>query len=106
MIYTISGIELHTYIGMNEEERKAKRRIDIDVRIDTEDFIDLKEVYNFVRDTIEEKTYILIEDVTREILSVLKERYQSSFFTVRVRKPHPPIEGKVAYIECEIRSKE
>jgi dihydroneopterin aldolase len=99
---TISGIELYTNIGISEEERRGKTRIDVDVSIDTKNFVDLKGIYNLIRNTIEDSTFTLIEDIAKRLLSILVKRYAPNTLTVRVRKPHPPIGGKVDYVECEL----
>ncbi|MCD5383618.1 dihydroneopterin aldolase [candidate division WOR-3 bacterium] len=100
--YTISGIELYTHIGISEEERREKRRVELDINIDTDKFIDLKEIYNLVRDSVEGASYVLIEDIGRELLSILDSRCGCTRLTIRVRKPNPPIGGKVDYIECKM----
>ncbi|MEA3431561.1 MAG: dihydroneopterin aldolase [candidate division WOR-3 bacterium] len=99
---TISGIELYTKIGISEEERKGKREIDVDVSIDANKFVDLKEVYNLIKDTVESSSYTFIEDIGKKLLSILADRYTPNSLTVKVRKPHPPIGGRVDYIECEM----
>ncbi|OYD15718.1 hypothetical protein CH333_05095 [candidate division WOR-3 bacterium JGI_Cruoil_03_44_89] len=99
---TISGIKLYTNIGISEEERKEKREIDADVSIDADNFVDLKEVYSLIKDTVEGSAYTLIEDVAKRLLSVLVDVYKPNTLTVKVRKPNPPIGGRVDYIECEL----
>ncbi len=99
---TISGIELYTNIGISEEEKKEKREIDVEVSIDANNFIDLREVYSLIKDTVEGSVYTFIEDIANRVLSVLVKTYMPNTLTVKVRKPHPPIGGRVDYIECEL----
>lgn len=99
---TISGIVLYTRIGLNKEERGKKREIDVDINLDTDDSIDLKEVYELIRNKVEGSTYRLIEEVAESLISIVVKKYKPKELIINVRKPNPPIGGKVEYIGCEL----
>lgn len=97
-------IELFGRHGVFEEERRLGQRwiVDLDLQIDLrtagesdqlEHSINYAEIYNTVKQIVEEESYQLVEALTERIADVLLEQYALiSEVTVRVTKPNPPFD--------------
>lgn len=97
-------IELFGRHGVFEEEQRLGQRwiVDLDLQIDLrtagesdqlEHSINYAEIYNTVKQIVEEESYQLVEALTERIAAVLLEQYALiSEATVRVTKPNPPFD--------------
>lgn len=97
-------IELFGRHGVFEEERRLGQRwiVDLDLQIDLrtagvsdqlEHSINYAEIYNTVKQIVEEESYQLVEALTERIAAVLLAQYALiAEATVRVTKPNPPFD--------------
>ncbi|TKJ41136.1 dihydroneopterin aldolase [candidate division LCP-89 bacterium B3_LCP] len=100
--------------GHYPQERELGNRfeVDIDLKVDLtdaiktdrlEESVDLEEVYEVVRRTIEGEPKNLIETLAADISSELVSLGRVQSVTVRVRKLNPPLPGLVqGVMEAEI----
>lgn len=109
----VRGISFVASHGATEEERRGKRRFEVDVEIETSlgraaqtdelsDTIDYGRVCELVVATGTERTYRLLEAVAAAILRRLGERYPEAGIKVEVRKLAPPIAGTPAYTSVRV----
>lgn len=110
---TLKNMIFYGYHGVYAEERKLGQQYAVDVEI-VSDLInagltdDLKltvnyaDVYNLVRQVMEQEQFNLIEGMGLAILKRLGEHYEVKKITVRVRKPQPPVGGLVEAAEFEV----
>jgi len=103
----------YAYHGVMEDEQNLGGKFELDVEMEG-DFsaaaetdslkgtVDYEQVYKFIRSTVLEKKYYLLEALAHVIASgLLREYGPIEQVTVRIRKPHPPVRGVVDYVEVE-----
>ena len=65
--------------------------------------VDYEKVYAFIRQTVLQKKYYLLEALANTIGKGLITEFNAlQRVVVRVRKPHPPVKGVIDYVEVEI----
>lgn len=104
--------------GVYDEEAKLGQRFEVDVELyfDTTaaaktdniaDTVHYGRVYEAVKRVVTERRYKLIETLATVIAVELLRKFALDAVTVRVRKPHAPIQGVLSGVEVEIhRTKE
>lgn len=104
---------LTTIIGINEEERKTKRALHLDIELFTdiskaakEDHIDATvsytDVHTVVRDLVEGTSWDLIEAVAESSAKAILDNFDLAGVFVRVRKPSALHDRNVKYTAVEI----
>lgn len=102
----LSGIQCRCHIGVTEEERRERQKIEVDLELfaDLEDAgrtgdllrtIDYREVCEAVRGLLEGGAFHLVEAAARGVLVLVLARFPVSRAVVRVRKFVLPQVGHV-----------
>ena len=112
-VIRIRNAVFYAYHGVMEDEQNLGGKFELDVEMEG-DFsaaaetdslkgtVDYEQVYKFIRSTVLEKKYYLLEALAHVIASgLLREYGPIEQVTVRIRKPHPPVRGVVDYVEVE-----
>lgn len=114
---SLTRMEFFGYHGVFEEEQKLGQRfyVDLDLYLDlqkagqSDDLahtINYAELYELVRDIMEDERYRLIEAVAEKIATRLLDNYTNiNEIVVRVIKPHPPFHIHFQGVTVEIRRK-
>jgi dihydroneopterin aldolase len=112
-VIRIRNAVFYAYHGVMADEQNLGGKFEIDVdlygdfseaaRTDSlKETVDYQQVYGFVRSTVLEKKYYLLEALAHVITQgILANFVTVSAVTVRIRKPHPPVRGVVDYVEVE-----
>lgn len=113
----MNGMQFFGYHGVFAEENKLGQRFRVDLELcfplqpagqsdDLQDTVNYAEVYEKVRELVEEKTFQLIETVAEQIAAqVLQGFSMIEEVTVRVHKPHPPFKVFFDGVTIEIHRK-
>jgi dihydroneopterin aldolase len=114
---TLTGMQFYGYHGVFPEENKLGQRFVVDVdmmmplerpgRSDRiEDTVNYAEVYEVIRQIVEQRTFKLIEALAEQVASALLTSYTDiNEVTVRVHKPHPPVNIHFQGVSVEIHRK-
>ena len=107
----VHALRLMAHIGVTEEERRDRQRLEVDVELsvdleaagksgDLERTIDYRQVADGVRTLLEGRPWRLVEAAARAALDLLFERFpQAQGAVVRVRKYVLP---ETAHVEIEM----
>lgn len=110
----LEGIEFYGYHGLIKEEKTLGGWYQVDVEI----IQDLKEAgqSDKIRDTVDypnlykkvvevglKERYQLLERLAHRIAEEILKEFGVNEVVVRVRKPAPPLVGKLNHVEIEIR---
>lgn len=110
----LQGMLFYGTHGVYAEEALLGQRFELDVELhaDTEragqsdrlqDTINYGDVYRRVRDVVEGRRFHLIEALAAAVAKELLQEFPAlEAVTVRVRKPHAPINGVLDGVEIEI----
>ncbi len=107
------GMIFHAYHGCGQAEREHGQRFEIDVEMVVDstvasesdrikETIDVRKVYDLVRNIVLNKSFNLIETVSQRIADSVLESFLVEQVTVRVRKPFAPLGGLANGTEIEI----
>ena len=110
---TLGGMEFSGFVGVSEQERERKTRIEVDVEIHTDlgaacksdaldDTIDYSRLYDLVAEVVASKHHNLLESLAEEIADAAFGLGGCEKIVVRVRKPRPPVGGECGFAEVEI----
>jgi len=102
----LSGILCRCHIGVTEEERRERQKIEVDLELfadleeagrtgDLKRTIDYREVCEAVRGMLESGSFHLVEAAARGILELVLARFPVQHAVVRVRKFVLPDVGHV-----------
>lgn len=110
----IRNAVFYAYHGVLTEEQNlgARFELDVDMHCDTaaaaetdllKHTVDYAKVYSYIQRVVGKKKYRLIETLANTIAQgLLKEFTNLEKVQVRVRKPHPPLNGVVDCVEVEV----
>jgi 7,8-dihydroneopterin aldolase/epimerase/oxygenase len=113
-VIRIRNAAFYAYHGVQDDEQNLGGKFELDVEMygdflpaaETDSLkktVDYEKVYGFVRTTVLEKKYHLLEALAHVIArGLLREFFNVEVVTVRIRKPHPPVRGVIDYVEVEI----
>ena len=113
-VVRIRNAAFYAYHGVQDDEQNLGGKFEIDVDMygdflaaaesdNLRKTVDYEKVYAFVRSTVLEKKYHLLESLAHVIArGLLREFFNLEVITVRIRKPHPPVRGVIDYVEVEI----
>ncbi|MGI6082763.1 MAG: dihydroneopterin aldolase [Limnochordia bacterium] len=111
---SLRGMVFYGTHGVYEEEARLGQRFELDVDLyadidragrsdQLEDAINYGDVYRHVRSVVQGRRFQLIEALATEVARRLLQEYPTlEAVTVRVRKPHAPIDGVLDTVEIEI----
>jgi len=94
-----------------EQELGQTFQVDVELRLDlgaaaaSDDLdraVDYAEIYGVVEKVVCGSRFRLLEALAGAIARALAGRYRPEGLTVRVRKPHPPIPGRLDCVEVEL----
>jgi 7,8-dihydroneopterin aldolase/epimerase/oxygenase len=112
-VIRIRNAVFYAYHGVMADEQNLGGKFEIDVDLygdfsaaaltdSLKDAVDYQQVYGFIRSTVLEKKYYLLEALAHVITQGILAKFASvSAVTVRIRKPHPPVRGVVDHVEVE-----
>jgi|TARA_B100001971_G_scaffold80019_1_gene73718 dihydroneopterin aldolase len=115
-IIRLKNMQFYGYHGVSESEKHLGGKFEVDVEMKTdfqkafasdnlEATIDYEAVYKTVDNCVKNDNYYLIESLADSIAREILVRFSISEITVRVRKPHAPINGVLDTVEVEISRK-
>jgi len=110
----LSGVRCSVRIGVTPEERRAPQECLVDIELerdlsratqtdDLHDTLDYSRVFDLIQRVSREREYSLLERLAGRIEEELRTDPASKSLRIRVRKPHPPLDGSVDYVGIEIR---
>jgi 7,8-dihydroneopterin aldolase/epimerase/oxygenase len=99
--------------GVHPVEKEMGQRIEVDVELlsdfeavgradDLSRALNYVDIYEIVREIVEEKGFNLIEGIGVSIAGRILDQFELEKVTVRVRKPQPPLGGLVDAVEFEV----
>lgn len=106
----------HAYHGLEHDEIRNGQRFEVDLEMifdaskaaasdQLKDTIDVRQVYEKVREVVVNKRFYLIEAVSQNIADLIFEKFAVDEVTVKVRKPFAPLGGLANGTEVEITRK-
>ncbi len=109
----LTHIVIYAHHGAFEEERKLGQRFEIDAELGLnletaasadrlDQCIDYEKVYKKIVTAATEKKFHLIESAARHIALTLLREFDIQAVTIRIRKPHVPINGSLDHVEVEL----
>ena len=113
-VIRIRNAAFYAYHGVQDDEQNLGGKFELDVDLygdflpaaeldSLKKTVDYEKVYGFIRSTVLEKKYHLLEALAHVIArGLLREFFNVEVVTVRIRKPHPPVRGVIDYVEVEI----
>ena len=115
-IIRLKNMQFYGYHGVSESEKHLGGKFEVDVEMKSdfqkafasdnlEATIDYEAVYKTVDNCVKNDNYYLIESLADSIAKEILVRFSVSEITVRVRKPHAPINGVLDTVEVEISRK-
>ncbi len=115
-IIRLKNMQFYGYHGVSESEKHLGGKFEVDVEMKTnlqeafasdnlESTIDYEAIYKTVDNCVKNDNYYLIESLANSIAIEILAQFSVSEITVRVRKPHAPINGMLDTVEVEISRK-
>lgn len=112
----LKGIEFYGYHGLIPEEKTLGGWYEVDVEITHDlrkagesdkirDTVDYPKIHKTVVEIGETEKYQLLEKLAHRIAREIIRRFGVSEVLVRIRKPAPPLVGKLDHVEIEITRK-
>ncbi|MEB3103286.1 dihydroneopterin aldolase [Ferviditalea candida] len=114
---TLQGMRFFGYHGVFPEENKLGQRFVVDLTLFADlkragvndalaDTVNYAEILETTRKVVEEESFQLIEAVAERIASLLLDTYTKiNEITVKVTKPHPPVDAHFDGVSVEINRK-
>jgi dihydroneopterin aldolase len=110
---TLKNIDCMGSVGVSDWERKVRTRLAIDIEIqadlskacksdDLNDTISYAKLYDLAYEVVTRKHHNLLESLAQEIADAVFTLHDCDIITVRIRKPHPPVNGACDYAEVEV----
>ena len=115
-IIRLRNMVFYGHHGALREERAVGSRfeVDLDMQVDLarpstsdrlNESVDYQKVYQSVRHVVEHSRFHLLEKLAAAIVDTVLEDFPVAEATVRLRKPHAPIQGIVDCVEVELSRK-
>lgn len=88
----IEELEFEAIIGILDFERVSPQRVIVDLKIDYEykkdEFLDYAKIVELVKDLIQTKKYLLIEEAIEGVFELLESRFSPiTFIECKISKP-------------------
>lgn len=111
---TLNNMRFFGYHGLYPEEKKLGQRFEIDLEVrgdfaagaavdDPSLFVDYAQLYETVREVLTGESCDLVETLAERVAGAIGSNFAPIKVTVRVRKPHPPIDADFDGVEVEIQ---
>ena len=112
-IIRLGGLSFYGFHGVTAAEKETGRVFEVDCEVEVDlaeageldqlaNTIDYQKIYDVIKDSVEDKTYSLLEGLAQHIAKKILDIFDVYRVTLKVRKMNPPIVGQVKYIEVEI----
>jgi dihydroneopterin aldolase len=112
----LQGMVFYGYHGVFGSEKELGQRYEVDLELaldlsstgrtdDLEYGINYVDLYQLVREIVEERSYNLMEGLAEAIASEVLSNYPMAEVTVAVRKPQPPAGGLMDFFGVKITRK-
>jgi len=112
-IIRLQNMTFYAHHGVTAPERELGQIFEVDVEIaldlhkaacadDLSKTLDYRELYGLVEEVVVEREFSLLEALAQAIFKAIADRYELDQLLVRVRKPHPPLFGKLDCVEIEL----
>ena len=112
----LKNIVFYAHHGYYKAERELGQKFEIDIEVgcdlsesartdDLEKTIDYSRIYNIAKEAFEHYKFKLLESVAEKIASEILNIKEILFVTIKVRKPHVPMNGLLDFVEVEINRK-
>ncbi|MDP8226081.1 MAG: dihydroneopterin aldolase [Candidatus Celaenobacter polaris] len=115
MNITLKNMIFYGYHGLHEAERTLGQRFAIDVNVSSDheldnkvkslrDTIDYTQIFEVVKERVENYKYHLLEKLANEIISaILNDFILVQKVSLKIRKIAVPINGTLDYVELEMQ---
>ena len=111
---TLNNMRFFGYHGLYPEEKTLGQRFEVDLEVrgafaagaaadDPGLLIDYTQLYKTVRDVVTGESCDLVEAMAERVARAIGSNFAPIEVTVRIRKPHPPIDADFDGIEVEIQ---
>jgi dihydroneopterin aldolase len=112
-VIRLQNMAFYAHHGATAAERELGQIFQVDVEIwldmqsatasdDLSQTVDYGEIHLLVEKVVMGREFTLLETLAQAILTSVVERYKLDRVVVRVRKPHPPLAGKLDCVEVEL----
>jgi dihydroneopterin aldolase len=109
----LKNMTFYAHHGFYEAERELGQKFEVDIEIncrldqisredDLRQTIDYRQIYSVAKEIFENYKFKLIETVAQKIADQLLDLPYIADVTIRVRKPHVPLNGLLDYVEIEL----
>ncbi len=109
----LKNMTFYGYHGTHEQEKilGGKFEVDLEFSFDLtsaiksdqlEDTISYVDIYKLIQQIMTNSKYHLIESLAGNIIKSIFQKFPIDNATIRIRKPHAPIQGVVDTVEVEI----
>lgn len=110
----LRGVHCRLRVGVSAEERRHPQDCLVDIELGTDlsrptqtddlhDSIDYAQVFALVQGLAHEEEFALLEKFAGRLEGELRRSCRFEDLTIRVKKLHPPLPGKLDYAGIEIR---
>ena len=112
-ILRLRNMRFFAHHGLFPEENQLGQRFEVDLEVrgdfsaagredDLTQTIDYPRIYALVEEVVTQQRFKLVEALAEQIALKIGETFAPVDLTVRVRKPHPPLDAHFDGIEIEI----
>ncbi len=112
-VIRLVGLSFYGYHGVTSAEKETGRVFEVDCEIemdlaeagrsdDLADTIDYGAVYALIRDEVEGTAFALLEGLAHRLAAIILDKFPIYRITLKVRKLHPPVAGRMKHIEVEV----
>lgn len=113
----LKNLGFYGYHGVLPEENRLGQKFFLDIEMivdlkeagisdDVKDTVNYADVYNMVKDIVENKRFNLIEALAENIAdTIIKKFSEIQEIVIKIRKPEAPVKGIYDYFGVEIRRK-
>lgn len=109
----LKNIVFYAHHGYYKAERELGQKFEIDIEVgcplkesalsdSLHDSVDYTRIYKIAKDSFENYKFKLIETVAEKMAEEILNIIGIQTVTIRVRKPHVPMNGLLDYVEIEI----
>jgi len=113
-VLRLRNMRFFAHHGLFPEENELGQRFEVDLELrgdfstagrndDIDQALDYPRLYALVEEVVTRQRFKLVEALAEHIALRIGERFAPVDVTVRVRKPHPPVDAHFDGIEVELR---
>jgi dihydroneopterin aldolase len=112
-VIRLQNMTFYAHHGATAPERELGQifQVDVEISLDMQpaaasdeltQTVDYKDIHSLVEAVVVGREFSLLETLAQAILAGIVQRYELKRVLVRVRKPHPPLPGKLDCVEVEL----